>query len=60
MENPILATLSNTTSLTISEMDQLIPKELQMPIGIAVRQPCCCDCCYFSTLQHCSRCVSFS
>eukprot|EP00533_Pseudo-nitzschia_delicatissima_P015836 CAMPEP_0197263598 /NCGR_PEP_ID=MMETSP1432-20130617/1272_1 /TAXON_ID=44447 /ORGANISM="Pseudo-nitzschia delicatissima, Strain UNC1205" /LENGTH=106 /DNA_ID=CAMNT_0042728119 /DNA_START=31 /DNA_END=351 /DNA_ORIENTATION=+ len=36
METPLMATLSNSTSFVINEMDQYIPKELQMPVGIAI------------------------
>mmetsp|Transcript_8600 Transcript_8600/g.18563 ORF Transcript_8600/g.18563 Transcript_8600/m.18563 type:complete len:116 (-) Transcript_8600:1807-2154(-) len=35
MESP-QTILMNSTRTTIDEMDQLIPKELQMPVGIAI------------------------
>ena len=34
MENPV--TFLNNTTAALTEMDELIPKELQMPVGIAV------------------------
>jgi hypothetical protein len=51
MEIPASLPLSNNTILAITEMDQFIqkmdqfiPKELQMPVGIAVCQPLECVC----------------
>ena len=51
MEIPASLPLSNNTILAITEMDQFIqkmdqfiPKELQMPVGIAVCQPLDCVC----------------
>lgn len=59
MENPILANLSNTTLQAINEMDQFIPKEFQMPVGIAVCYACYqllqvshAHCSYFSFSRH--------
>mmetsp|Transcript_15692 Transcript_15692/g.32250 ORF Transcript_15692/g.32250 Transcript_15692/m.32250 type:complete len:113 (-) Transcript_15692:321-659(-) len=34
MENPV--TFLNNTTAALTEMDELIPKELQMPVGIAI------------------------
>ena len=42
MENPVFLPISNNTILDITEMDQFIPKELQMAVGIAVCQPYYC------------------
>ena len=36
MENPLSATFSNNTLLSNTEMDQFIPKELQLPVAVAV------------------------
>ena len=36
MENSVFVALANNTTFDIIEMDQLLPKELQMPVGIAV------------------------
>ena len=65
MENPILANLSNTTLQAINEMDQFIPKELQMPVGIAVCHACyellrqfpLAHCSYFFLFTPCAKLV---
>lgn len=36
MENPVFLPISNNTVLDITEMDQFIPTELQMAVGIAI------------------------
>lgn len=36
MENPVLIDLSNNTTSDIAKMDKFLPKELQMPVGIAI------------------------
>ena len=35
MENPQTLSINNTTTF-VEEMDQIIPKHLQLPVGIAV------------------------